>query len=375
MNFTDIPGKTELKSQLINLVENDKLPHAMLLVGPQGSGKLAIAIALANYLQCQDKQADGACGNCGPCIKTMKYIHPDIHFAYPCGKIEKKKREDIISTDFLKQWRESLQLTPYLSLQDWREKMGDPSSVPNINVKECRDILRKLGLQTFEDGYKVQIIWQSQFLWKEGNRLLKLIEEPTPNTILILIAENEDMLLNTIVSRCQIFRVKKFNDDEIKTYLESAGATVIPEQTYFLADGNMAKAIKCQDESLAEFSEMVLNWMRAAWKQHPDLILPFTDQFAALSRDKRNQFLEYCIHFFRQYLIYLYTKDHTKIRLSDKEKDAVMKLVNFIDMEKARQMLSIIEEGIVLLNRNINAKILFTKYTLAIAGILKPTAA
>lgn len=375
MNFTDIPGKSELKSQIIQLVQEGKLPHAMLFVGPQGSGKLAMAIALANYLQCQDKQSEGACGVCSTCRKTMKYVHPDIHFAYPCGKIDKKKREDVISVDFLKQWRQRLLKSPYLSLQDWRETMGDPSSVPNINVKECKDILRKLGLQTFEDGYKVQIIWQSQFLWKEGNRLLKLIEEPTPNTVIILIAESEDMLLNTIVSRCQQFKVKKFSDEEIKQYLKRAGSKVIPEETYFIADGNMAKAILCQDESLAEFSDIILDWMREGWKCDPDSLFMFSDSMAKMSRDQRNQFLEYCIHFFRQYLIYLYTKDQLKIRLSDKEKDVILRLVKFIDIEKARALLKLIEEGIVLLNRNINAKIMFTKYTLEIANILRPTAA
>ncbi len=375
MRFADIPGKQELKTQFINLVNNDKLPHAMLFVGPEGSGKLAMAIALANYLQCQDKQPEGLCGNCSACAKSLKYIHPDIHFAFPCGKIEKKKREDVISADFLKTWRQHLIKTPYLSLQDWKEAMGDASSVPNINVKECKDILRKLGLQTFEDGYKVQIIWQAQFLGKDGNRLLKLIEEPTPDTILIVIAENEGMLLNTIVSRCQIFKVKKFNDAEIKEYLNAQGTAVVPEQTYFLANGDMGKAIKCQNESIAEFSDMVLNWMRAAWQKHPDTILPFSDQLAGLSRDQRNQFLEYTIHFFRQYLIYLYTKDHSKIRLSDKEKDVVLKLVNFIDMDKARQLLILVEKGIFLLNRNISAKIMFTNYTIEIGSILKPTAA
>ena len=375
MRFADIPGKQELKTQFINLVNNDKLPHAMLFVGPEGSGKLAMAIALANYLQCKDKQPDGLCGKCSACAKSLKYIHPDIHFAYPCGKIEKKKREDVTSADFLKTWRNQLIKSPYLSLQDWREAMGDASSVPNINVKECKEILRKLGLQTFEDGYKVQIIWQAQYLGKDGNRLLKLIEEPTPDTIVIVIAENEGMLLNTIVSRCQIFKVKKFNDAEIKEYLNAHGKDMVPEQTYFLADGDMSKAIKSQNESIAEFSDMVLNWMRAAWKKHPDTILPFSDQLAALSRDQRNQFLEYTIHFFRQYLIYLYTKDHSKIRLSDKEKDVVLKLANFIDIEKARQLLSLVEKGIILLNRNINAKIMFTNYTIEIGSILKPTAA
>jgi len=371
----DIPGKSEIKNHLTQLVDSNKLPHAMLILGGQGTGKLAMALALASYLQCEERIDGDACGKCNPCLKTGKVIHPDIHFAFPCGKIEKRKREDIVSQDFLKTWRSLLLQSPYFTFQDWREAMGDPSSIPNINVKECKAILHKLGLQTYENGYKVQIIWHAEYLRKEGNRLLKLIEEPTPDTILILIAESEDMLLNTIVSRCQIFKMKRFEDEEIKEYLQSKGNSVISDQTYFIADGDLSAAIKYQAESLTEYSEMVLGWLRVGYQSHPDTLLPFVDKLAALSRDQRQQFIHYMIHFFRQYLIYLYTKDHKRIRLSDKEREAIIKITTIIDIDKAREILAKLEEGLVLLNRNINAKILFTKYTMDFGAILKPTAA
>ncbi len=375
MRFGDIPGKLEMKTHLTQLVDTEKLPHAILMLGSQGSGKLAMALALSNYLQCENRQDGDACGKCNPCLKTAKFIHPDIHYAFPCGKIDKKKREDVTSQDFLAEWRSLLLKSPYFTFQDWREAMGDPSSLPNINVKECKSILHKLGLQTYENGYKIQIIWHAEYLRKEGNRLLKLIEEPTPNTILILIAESEDMLLNTIVSRCQIFKMKRFEDEEIKQYLESIGQTVISDQTYFMADGDLSSAIKYQLESLTEYSEMVIGWLRVGYQSHPDTLLPYVDKLAGLSRDQRQQFIHYMIHFFRQYLIYLYTKDHKRIRLSDKEKDAILKIAKIIDLEKARQILVKLEEGLVLLNRNINAKILFTKYTMDFGSILKPAAA
>ncbi len=373
MTFSDIPGKEDIKQQLVSLVKQDKLPHAILFLGPEGSGKLAMAIALANYVQCMDKQEHNVCQACSACQKALKNIHPDIHFTYPVGKLGSKARKDITSIDFLKHWRTRLDVSPYISLDSWQAAMGDTNTAPNINTTECKNILHHLSLQTFEGSHKVQIIWQSQFLGKEGNRLLKLIEEPTPNTLLILIAEHEEGLLNTIVSRCQIFKMKPFTDAEIVDYTATKGIKVT-ERELFLANGNLCAALQFKDGAQVEYSDLVLNWMRVSWQSHPDHVFPFIDNLMGLGKEERLMFIQYSIHFFRQYLIYIYTKDHNKVRLVDKEKDIILKMVKIIDYHKATQILEKLEEGLVLLNRNINAKIMFTKYTLYFGEVLKSAA-
>lgn len=373
MTFKDIPGKEDIKQQIINLVQQDKLPHAILLLGSEGSGKLAMAIALANYVQCMDKQDDNVCMSCSACQKSIKNIHPDIHFTYPVGKLGNKARKDITSLDFLTHWRKRIEQSPFISLDSWQAAMGDTNTAPNINTTECKNILHHLSLQTYEGSHKVQIIWQSQFLGKEGNRLLKLIEEPTPNTLLILIAEHEEMLLNTIVSRCQIFKLKPFADKEIIEYVTSKNGN-ISERELFLANGNLCAALQFKDGSQVEYSDLVLNWMRVSWQSHPDHVFPFIDNLMGLGKEERLIFIQYSIHFFRQYLIYIYTKDHNRVRLVDKEKDTILKMVKIIDYQKATLILEKLEEALMLLNRNINAKIMFTKYTLYFGDVLKAVA-
>ncbi len=374
MKFKQIPGKKDLKTQLIERVDQNTLPHALLLLGPQGSGKLAIAIALANYLLCQNKDGLDACGSCQSCLKTQKNVHPDIHFTFPVGKSGKKARKDVTSVDFIKHWRNAIEESPYLSLERWQQVMGDPTSIPNINTQECKNIIHNLSLQTFEAIYKVQIIWQAQFLRKEGNRLLKLIEEPAPNTLLILIAENEEALLNTIVSRCQIFKTKPFQDSEMRQYFEE-NALSINDEAIFLSSGNLAEAIVLQQGRTSQYSNLILDWMRVSWQSHPDTIFPFIDKLVALGKDERIFFLEYGIHFFRQFGIYLYTKDINQVRLTNEEKDTVLKMIKIINADKSVLIAEKLEEGLILLRRNINAKIMFTDFTFYFGQILRQSVA
>ncbi len=372
MNFKNIPGHTSQIKEWTSLVNADRIPHAWLLLGPNGSATLPMAIALANYIQCEKKEGD-SCGVCRSCIKSSKWIHPDIHFTYPVVKKDNLKREDTISKHFSNQWRSFLTERPFDGIKSWINYISSTTTFANINTAECNDISHKLGMQSFEGKYKIQIIWMAEYLAKDSNRLLKLIEEPTDNTIIILIAENQNKLLPTIISRCQTFRVPKFSDQEIGSYLDtlSLDASINKEEIKHLAFGDIEKARKLSENTQTKYADMLLDWMRISWKSHPQGIFDFVNKLAQNSKEEIKMFFEYGLHFLREYLVYLYTKDTFKMRLSDREKNTALQMVKTINVEKAQALSLLFEESLGLIDRNINVKILFSENSFQLERIMK----
>ena len=203
MFFKDIIGQEEAKQRLIREAQEGKIAHARLFCGPEGIGKLPLAIAYARYLSCNNPGEKDACGVCPNCIKFNKLAHPDLHFAFP---VIKKKAKDTVSDDFIAEWRELLINTPYFNLNIWLEEMGAENQQAQIYVKESDEIIRKLSLKSSQGGYKIMIIWLPEKMNVEcSNKLLKLLEEPPSQTIFLLVSEEPDMLLTTIQSRTQRF--------------------------------------------------------------------------------------------------------------------------------------------------------------------------
>jgi DNA polymerase-3 subunit delta' len=215
MQFKQIVGQSLIKQRLINSVKENRVSHAQLFLGPAGSGSLALAVAYAQYLSCEDKQADDSCGECSSCRKYQKLMHPDLHFSYPFFA----KHKDDTAITFIEQWREAFIANPYLSLDTWRGYLEAENKQANINIAECHQIIKKLSFKPFESAYKILILWLPEYLDKEGNALLKIIEEPQPNTLFLLVAQNQDQILNTILSRTQLIKIPPLGFNEIKEYL------------------------------------------------------------------------------------------------------------------------------------------------------------
>ena len=241
MQFSEIIGQPEIKQQLAELVGHNRLSHALLFLGKEGSGALPLAVAFAQYLTCEkvtlkkttpslfgeDPLAapiairTDSCGQCSSCTKAKQLVHPDIHFSYPT--VTRKAGDKPIATNFITEWREFVLSNPYGNSFDWIENIKEKdNSQGNITANECADIIRKLSLKSFESEYKILFMWLPEYLGNEGNKLLKLIEEPPPNTLFILVAENESLVLPTIVSRCQLIRIPP---------LETAGYRRSTDQT------------------------------------------------------------------------------------------------------------------------------------------------
>src|SRR5690349_11298423 len=230
MQFSEVIGQEEVKQHLVELVQHNRLSHALLFLGKEGAGTLPLALSFAQYVVCEKTgnrqpvttgpslfgddlppalstvQMMDSCGTCPACLKSQQLIHPDIHFSYPT--VTKKPGEKPIATDFISEWRDFVRLNPYGNLFDWIEMIKEKeNSQGKITARECDEIIRKLSLKSFESIYKILIMWMPEELDKEGNKLLKIIEEPPPNTLFILITENEELVLPTIVSRCQLIKV------------------------------------------------------------------------------------------------------------------------------------------------------------------------
>ncbi|NDE10644.1 MAG: hypothetical protein EBZ95_08775, partial [Chitinophagia bacterium] len=267
MQFEKGIGQKEIKEQLIQMVQHNRLSHALLFLGKEGTGALSLAMAFAQYIVCekvngkisssQEASLFGApeptqdpatifsdsCGVCSACIKATQLIHPDIHFSYPV--IPRKSGDKPISTDYITQWRSFITEHPYGNVFDWLQFIGAENKQGNITSEECNDITRKISLKSFESEYKILIIWMPEYLTKNGNKLLKLIEEPPPNTLFLLVAENEDLILPTILSRTQLVKIPLLSNLEVESALAQRMSVPIEkaQQIAALSEGNYREAL------------------------------------------------------------------------------------------------------------------------------------
>jgi DNA polymerase-3 subunit delta' len=258
MLFSEVIAQDEVKEYFINAVQHGRLPHAMLLLGSTGFGTLATSIAVAQYILCTNRSGQDACGQCNHCRKVSRYIHPDVHYTYPT--IGSK----MTSGDFLPNWREFLKNGPYQDVQDWYRQMDGENKQGNITKDECDRIIKVLGLKTYEGSHKILIIWMSELLGEQGNRLLKILEEPPENTVFILLAENQEAILNTILSRCQLVSFKPIPDQTLAAYLKQKTDLDYEAslQIAFLARGNVNTALSLAEHANEKIADLWLEWMR-----------------------------------------------------------------------------------------------------------------
>ncbi len=366
MLFNQVIGQSSVKESLRKMVDTNRIPHALLFLGPCGSGKLALALAFAQYLLCESK-ADGAvCGKCPHCIKAGKLVHPDVHFSFPTVGTNVK------SDDFLKEWRKALEENPYMDINQWMQQIGAENKQANINKEECLNIIRKLSLKTFESNHKVMIIWLPEFLGKEGNRLLKIIEEPPENTNFILVAENVDLILNTILSRCQIVKINQLLDEEVVEGLKRK-KDVSDEKAHSVAhlvDGDLNEAMKMLEQEENDHANLFLDWMRKSYIGNGVDMMKWVEQFAGLGRENQKQFMRYALHFMREYTR-MKMAGRGQVRLQNKELETAKKLTKVIEFEQIEKIVQLFSDCSYYIERNANPKVLFLDTSIELNHILK----
>jgi DNA polymerase-3 subunit delta' len=372
MMFKDIIGHDEIKKSLVHQVKNERIPHAQILLSKVGGGGLALSLAFVSYIMCQNRTDDDSCGQCSACNKSHRFIHPDVHFSFPVVKHGEMKREQVTSDTWLKEWRNALDQNPYMDISAWLEFMGVENTKPNINVKEINDIKHKLGLTTYESENKVLLMWMPEFLEKEGNRLLKIIEEPTDNTYIIMVAEDQDHILQTILSRCRLTTIQPFRSNDIETYLLSNFSNLSSESALQIANlcqGNLNLALQmCAGEEV-EYSEKLISWLRCAYTSHAEHINDWLNEILKLSKDDQKNFLLYGLHFLRQYIFWVTTQ--RPVPLTDFEMQTAEKMTKIINIPKADKISRILDDTIYHIDRNANVRIHLFADTLEIGRILR----
>lgn len=380
MQFASLIGQAAVKDQLVDMVQQNRLSHALLFLGKEGSGALPAALAFAQYIVCEKVQGAAAdpnqlsdsCGVCAACTKAQALVHPDIHFSYPV--IPKKAGDKPVSTAYIQEWREFIAQYPYGNVFDWLQSINAENKQGNITAEECNDILRKLNLKTFESKYKILVMWMPEFLGKEGNKLLKLIEEPPANTLFLLVAENESLILPTILSRTQLVKFPTLTDAEIsealvkRAHLNAAQA----QQIAAISEGNYREALQQLNHAGEDWQQLVREWLNAILKNGPVSLVKWIDEVAKLGREKQKQFLRYFNHLLEQSvrLQVLGAESDWANSLPVTEKDFILRINKMSDLAQQEAIVEELDRAAYYIERNANAKMLFHALSIKLFHIL-----
>ena len=367
MLFSKILGQTSSKQRLRDMVQRERIPHAQLFLGSNGSGTLALALAFIQYALCEGARGDDSCGECGACQKMIKRVHPDVHFSYPTIGA------GATSGQFATEWRAAMAQNPYLNLHQWLQKIGAENKQGNINKDECLSIVKKLSLKAFEGKFKILLMWLPEYLGKEGNRLLKLIEEPPDDTLFILVAEQQELILNTIISRCQIVQIYPLQDEDVAEGLvRKIGLTWEKARALApLADGNLNEALTLASQTDHDLSMMFVDWMRKCFKGDGAELVPWVEKFATQGRENQKYFLQYGLHFLREMMRWQVGNNQLTVRLQAAELTVAQKMSQIVGLEKVAPIATLFDDCSRHVERNANPKILFLDASIQLHKILK----
>ncbi len=392
MQFSQIVGQQPVKDQLVQMVQHNRLSHALLFLGKEGTGGLPLALAFAQYIVCERVQgknmvapsADlfGApepeeaspksllepCGVCSACKKAADMVHPDIHYSYPI--FPRKPGDKPKCTDFIKEWRQFVQEHPYGNSYDWLQFAKAENKQGNINVTECEDILHKLSLKSFESPYKILVMWMPEALGKEGNKLLKLIEEPPPNTLFIFVAENDALILQTILSRTQLIKLPPLHPEALRDALET-NFGLQPSKAYEVAlqaEGNYREAIEhVKNTAEDDWESLLRNWLNYIVKRNRVAQVKWIDDISKLGREKQKQFLKYFIHLIQQAM--RAGIDERQIRQTA-EGDFAVRLNKICGQPQQEAIVHELDKATYYVERNANPKQLFHALTIKLYHII-----
>ena len=367
--FKDVIGQASVKQHLVELVHSNRLSHALLFLGQEGSGALPLALAFAQFVVCENPKEADACGICPPCSKARQLIHPDIHYSYPV--IPKKAGDKPVSTDYGAEWREFVTQYPYGNAYDWLQFIGAENKQGNITAQECNDIIHKLSLKSFESGYKILLLWMPEYLGNEGNKLLKLIEEPPANTLFLLVAENESLILPTILSRTQLVKVPLPETADIEQALiERAGLDPgKARQTAVLCEGNYHEALQLIRHAEEDWQGVLREWLNAILKNGPIAQVKWIDEISKSGRERQKQFLRYFDHILEQAVRLRYIEEGG-VAIPDGERDIALRLNKIADIGQQKAIIGELDRAAYYIERNAHAKMLFHALTIKLYHIL-----
>jgi DNA polymerase-3 subunit delta' len=371
MLFRNVLGQEPVKKRLIQSVRDNRISHAQLFFGPEGTGKLPLAIAYAQYMCCEHPSEDDSCGSCPSCIKYNKLAHPDLHFAFPVVNTNRGAGKSV-SDHFIEQWRETVTANPYISENQWYGVIDAENKQGFISRNESNEVLRKLSLKSYEAPYKVLIIWLAEKMnASAANALLKLIEEPPDRTVFLLVAEHTDQIIPTILSRTQMIRIAPLDEKAIRVGLQErfSGDEKLIEDVIRRSNGNFSTAVQLMEsgEQEREHFEEFIFLMRKCYGREIIELHRWTEKVAGWGRERLKLFLSYALRMIREnFMLNLQQKEITY--LSEREADFSMRFSPFIHQGNVFAMAAEFQRAIEHIEANGYAKLVLLD--LAIKNIL-----
>ena len=364
--FEQVIGQREAQERLMQLIEEDRLPHALMLCGPSGCGKLALAMGFAKMLLAKT-QNDAA--------MLDKWEHPDLHFTYPTIKLPSMSADHKpVSDDFAREWHGLVMAGPYFTMSEWLEQMGGENQQAIITAGESDDLIRKLSLKSSQGGYKVSIIWLPERMNTEcANKILKLLEEPPSQTVFLMVCEDPDKLLETIRSRVQRIDIRKIAGEDIRQALreqrglEDDVATRIAR----MANGSWLKALEMlnADSENELFLDMFQTLMRLAYQRKVKDLKAWSDRMATLGREKQKRFLEYFLRLVRENFMYNFHQEEL-CYMTQREEDFARNFARFVNEANVLPITDLVNRAIRDIGQNANAKIVFFDIALQMIVLL-----
>lgn len=396
MQFSQVIGQQDLKAQLAHMIQQNRLSHALLFLGKEGSGGLPMALAFAQYITCEknplqasrkkvtpaismigeDAEPEAetaftdACGICSACTKAAKMIHPDIHYCYPV--IPRKPGDKPISTDYITEWRNFVSNNPYGNSFDWLQSINAENKQGNITSEECGDIIHKISLKSFESAYKILIIWMPEFFGKNGNKLLKLIEEPPPDSLFILVAENDALVLPTILSRTQLIKIPVLYPQDIQIALQQRENIDLQKaiQIAAIAEGNYHEALQQLQHADDNWEALLRGWLNSILKTGPAAQVKWVEEAAKLGREKQKQFLKYFTHLLEQAIRLKVSPNGLNENTPTAYVDFANRINKICDVSQQEAIAEELDKAAYYIERNANAKILFHALSIRLYHII-----
>lgn len=364
LTFGDIIGQQKVIEQLKRSVDENRLAHALLLTGPRGNGKLAIAVALAHYLLCGNRQEGDACGTCPACVKMNKLIHSDLHFVFPVKRKKSGGSDSApVSDDYIAEWRELLLKNPYFSYDDWLQKLDLDNQQPMIYERESGEILQKLSMKSREGGWKIVIIWLPEKMKDVGaNKLLKIIEEPPQETLFMLVSEEPAQIISTILSRTQRVDIPRIMQQDIEDALiarhglTAADAARVAQQSG--GSWEAAEEMLSLDSDKALYLDLFSQLMRIAYARNIQEMRRWSEQVAAMGRERQKRLLGYCQRMIRENFIMNFKRDDM-LNLSPEERNFSVRFSPFVNERNIFGIVDELSEAQRHIEQNVNAKMVF----------------
>ncbi len=373
MFFKEIIGQNEIKKQLIQSAQDGIVPHAQLFCGDSGRGSFPLAMAYARYLNCSRRTDTDSCGTCPSCVKYNELAHPDLHFVFPI--VSKKERKKEVCDDYLPEWRSFIKGSAYVTIDEWLDQIDAGNSQAIIYSKESDEIIRKLNLKIYEADYRILFVWLPEKLHQTcANKLLKVIEEPPLNTIILMVSEQPDMILGTIQSRSQRINVRPIEKEALTNYMIHAYGLSPDDADYVshMASGNFLKAVEAisTGEENRFFLEQFKDMMRNSWARNVKGMKATAETLASIGREKQKSFLGYCQHFIRENFIYRFQSPELNY-MNNEEAAFAVKFSPFVNERNVFELIEELEHADKHISQNVNAKMVFFDLSLKITVLLK----